>query len=681
MKKLKTFSLALALIACSVLFIACGNNESGMIDQETLTVNAVAGKKFGDAAFQLATTGGSGEGEVTFALVSGPATVTPGGLVTVTGAGSIVVKATKAADSKYRSAVSVNLTIIVGKAEQAMLEIIDVLGRKVGDAFQLATTGGSGTGVVTYEKISGTANVSNAGFVSSITSAGDIVVKATKAADNNFNQTASNELTITVGKANQAAFSIENPGAKTMLSQDFELVAVGGSSGEAVTFTRVSGTAATVSSAGFVSIVEAGSIAVTATMAGNSNYYEITSAELTITITKVNQTALVITNPGDKTVVDPAFQLVTTGGSGTGAVTYERVSGGATATVSLTGLVTITETENMISGGTVYVKATKAGDDIYNEATHTLGISIADFEIEEVDYNPANNIRLIRTRFQMERFRTLVNVQSASRSWNAKLMNDIDLQGSAGNPWIPMDVYGHATSGGVFDGNGYKISGLYMDGDDVSDASSGNAFIRSLYGSVKNLTIVGDITADYKGAGFVIYNRGSIRYCIFEGTVSSAGDAAGISVFNPSMGSVWCCINRGNISADNRAGGIAVEFAASTFGQEMFFCINLGSVTAGLEAGAVAVAADSAGDTTITGGAVQNCYYLDTTCAIGIYDLGAGQSHPQGIKQPTSKTITDFQNGSVTTEINGLTFAKTGKNFFIQGADNLPTLDWVITLA
>ena len=47
-------------------------------------------------------------------------------------------------------------------------------------------------------------------------------------------------------------------------------------------------------------------------------------------------------------------------------------------------------------------------------------------------------------------------------SVKGKLMNDIDLKGDKNNQWTPI---GNSTRNytGVFDGNFYKISGLYID--------------------------------------------------------------------------------------------------------------------------------------------------------------------------------------------------------------------------
>ncbi|MCL2079981.1 MAG: DUF4214 domain-containing protein [Oscillospiraceae bacterium] len=91
----------------------------------------------------------------------------------------------------------------------------------------------------------------------------------------------------------------------------------------------------------------------------------IGTTEITVSVQKSSQTALVITDPGAKTYGDEPFSLTTTGGNTSGTVTYAITSGDA-AEVSANGLVTIK------AAGTVYVTATMAGNDLYNSVSSDL---------------------------------------------------------------------------------------------------------------------------------------------------------------------------------------------------------------------------------------------------------------------------------------------------------------------
>ena len=89
-------------------------NVTGSITRMTqapLSINFPDDKIFGDAPFDLSITGGSGDGAVSYAIVSGRATVS-GNTLTITGAGDVVVRAVKAADENYEEAtIEENFTI------------------------------------------------------------------------------------------------------------------------------------------------------------------------------------------------------------------------------------------------------------------------------------------------------------------------------------------------------------------------------------------------------------------------------------------------------------------------------------------------------------------------------------------------------------------------------------------
>ena len=76
----------------------------GKAEQAALSITGKPTTVYNGDSFTLTTTGGSGTGTVTWEIISGPATVDANGKVTVTGIGSIEVKATKAADADYNEA-------------------------------------------------------------------------------------------------------------------------------------------------------------------------------------------------------------------------------------------------------------------------------------------------------------------------------------------------------------------------------------------------------------------------------------------------------------------------------------------------------------------------------------------------------------------------------------------------
>ena len=87
----------------------CVEVTIGKAEQAALTItNGPESVTYGDDPFTLLASGGSGEGAVTWAVTEGAAyaSVDADGQVTVTGAGEVVITATKAADSNHKAAVT-----------------------------------------------------------------------------------------------------------------------------------------------------------------------------------------------------------------------------------------------------------------------------------------------------------------------------------------------------------------------------------------------------------------------------------------------------------------------------------------------------------------------------------------------------------------------------------------------
>ena len=102
---------------------------------------------------------------------------------------------------------------------------------------------------------------------------------------------------------------------------------------------------------------------ITITLKASCNNYEDFTITLTITLTeKDNQQALRITG-GTTVVYGQTLQLGTSGGSGSGAVTYTVTNGTGEAAIDATGKLT------PVKVGKVKVSATKAGDASYNSIT------------------------------------------------------------------------------------------------------------------------------------------------------------------------------------------------------------------------------------------------------------------------------------------------------------------------
>ena len=252
---------------------------------------------------------------------------------------------------------------------------------------------------VTYEITSdnGVASIDSTTGILTILKAGDVTVKATRAADDKYNEVTA-KYTLTINKADQTNFAFEkpNPGAITYKpGLTFENKASSDQGADNVTYTITSDNGvASIDIYGTLTILKAGTVTVQATRAADDKYKEAT-AEYTLTINKADQTnfAFEKPNPGAITYKPGlTFENAVTGGQSAGNITYTITSGKDVASIDdSNGTLTINK------AGTVTVKATRAADDKYKEATaeYTLTIDKANqtgFVFEktqhEITYEP-----------------------------------------------------------------------------------------------------------------------------------------------------------------------------------------------------------------------------------------------------------------------------------------------------
>jgi hypothetical protein len=172
--------------------------------------------------------------------------------------------------------------------------------------------------------------------------------------------------TLVITRAPQSSLSVTGPSTATFGDAPVQLAASGGGSSGALTFDATGSTACTVSPAGMLSITSGtGTCAITATNAGDTNYDPITSTAFTITINKASQGSLTVTGPPTATYGGGTIPLGTTGGLGSGSVSYDAsTTPGACSVNATSGVLSIS-----IGTGSCVVTATKGGDANYNPVT------------------------------------------------------------------------------------------------------------------------------------------------------------------------------------------------------------------------------------------------------------------------------------------------------------------------
>ena len=370
----------LASVAADDNYLASTNNVKIQVSKATQAAFSVAASDttvtYGEPAITLTPSGGSGSGVVTYSVTGGCTNV--GATVTITsGTTDCVATATKPADNDYLEA-SDDVTITVSKGTQAALQVLTDTADGTtatytspnGTVTLTNDGGGSGSGAVTYSKVSGDCTVS--GSTATITGGtNDCVVRATRAADDNYLE-ATDDATIDVSKGTQASLQILTDGTDGTSAGYDTTVALtndgGGSGTGGVTYSQVSGDCTVSGSTATITGVTT-SCVVRATRAADDNYL-VKTDDATITVSKATQAPLIALTDGTDgtTAYLTTVALTSSGGSGDGAVTFAKVSGSCTvsgSTATITGI-----TNDCI------VEATKAANDSYYVITDRVTIIV-----------------------------------------------------------------------------------------------------------------------------------------------------------------------------------------------------------------------------------------------------------------------------------------------------------------
>ena len=205
--------------------------------------------------------------------------------VTLTGAGSCTITASQAGDDNWNAATPVDQTFSIGKLDQAALAVTAPTAGTYGTFYDLAFSGGSGTGALTWEVVEGSTACAIAsggphdGQLQITAGTGDCTVRVTRAADATYNAATATG-TVLVGKADQAIdFGPLDP--KTVGDPPFPVSATT-TSPLAVGFAA---TGACTVLADEVTLTGAGSCTITASQAGDDNWNAATPVDQTFSIT------------------------------------------------------------------------------------------------------------------------------------------------------------------------------------------------------------------------------------------------------------------------------------------------------------------------------------------------------------------------------------------------------------
>ncbi len=250
------------------------------------------------------------------------------------------------------------------------------------------------------------------------------------------------------------------------------------------------------------------------------------------------------------------------------------------------------------------------------DADSILQLSAEDYTFS---YQPAvlndENVYEISNASQLYWFAELVNgtLNGVKQDTDADaiLMNDIVVNqdvltadgalngdGSAFTEWVPIGLGTNSIQYlGEFDGNGYTISGLYINDIDLSYAG----FIGQLdyYGAIRNLSITDTFILNEGYAGTICASsHGKVFNCHSVANVTGYGWAGGIC--GNAFGTVANCTSQSTVHGHRCAGGIVGDMS--------------GTLVNSYHVGAVSVDTSYAGGIVgqLSSGSVENCYSVST---------------------------------------------------------------------
>ena len=306
------------------------------------------------------------QGEVSFEVVSGPATINANGkLVATSGTGTVVVRATATGDQNYNGAFA-DQTVTLIKAGQSVNFTLPT-SLTYNDRTALSATA-LDSGTVSFQVVSGPGTIDSNGRLVATSGTGSVVVRATAAGDQNYNSALA-EQTITLGKAGQSV----NFTLPTSLTYDTtaSLGATVTGAGS-VTYELVNAAdSSLVSISGGVlrATSGTGSVVVRATAAGDQNYNSAL-AEQTITLGKAAQN---LSFNAASPILTGNSRSMPVLGVQTGSPTYSILETDGRASVDSAGNVTVGK---ILGASSFTIRAAAAGDNNYLSADKDLPVLI-----------------------------------------------------------------------------------------------------------------------------------------------------------------------------------------------------------------------------------------------------------------------------------------------------------------
>ena len=349
-------------------------------NQAAFSIHSVTGKKYGDNEFTLTTTGGTGNGAVTFTVPANNGILSlNGSAARIIGAGEVTVKAVKAGDNNHNET-SAELKITIAKATAPTLIFPNAgnltYGQKLSES--VLTGGSTGYGSFAWKDGNIIPTVNNTGY--------EVVFTPSEKTLKNYEEIADidkkKNVTVTVSRANPTINLTANISAESGNKVVTLFAEITGASGadkpggnvkfsykDGGNFTELDTVALVEGKASYKwENVGEKEYEIKAEYVGDTNY-NAESAVKNIDTRKQSQAPLLFAPIPDKTYGDGKFTLSVTGGSGSGDVTYSVPDNNGVLKIE-------GNNATIIGAGKVTVTAKKEGNATYNEAERSVTVTV-----------------------------------------------------------------------------------------------------------------------------------------------------------------------------------------------------------------------------------------------------------------------------------------------------------------
>ena len=221
-------------------------------------------------------------------------------------------------------------------------------------------------------------------------------------------------------------------------------------------------------------------------------------------------------------------------------------------------------------------------------------------------------------------------VLTANITVNENVLSDTyELNEGTFREWTPIGKQSSIRFEGIFDGQGYTVSGLYAYFENIATSVSGATLPQGMFGMLDDYAVVKNLTladtyfyAEYDEMGAIVgWNTGTVENCFAEALLVSHSNMLG-GIVGDNYGSVKGCTFAGVLKSVSYTGSALGGIVGhNAYGGKVQNCINLGDILGRNQVGGIV------GSLGTNSGVVENCYNAGSLSGekINNYDLIIGQ--------------------------------------------------------